>query len=93
VEHHLSDLADADPALVVQLPRAPGTKEARWAHRLCGDTALERMDAAAGFSGDAAHIDGESSDRIDALEAEVKALRRAVDWLTEELATFKRQFE
>ena len=41
VERSLEDLAANEPALVVQLPRAPGTKESRWAHLLSGAVAIE----------------------------------------------------
>ena len=37
----LNDLADRAQPLVVLLPRAPGRKEARYAHTLCGDVVSE----------------------------------------------------
>ncbi|HVT34905.1 MAG TPA: DUF480 domain-containing protein [Nevskiaceae bacterium] len=37
----LQDLSDRAHPLVVLLPRAPGRKEARYAHTLCGEVALE----------------------------------------------------
>jgi len=40
VEGFLDELAARDPALAVRLPRAPGAREARWAHALCGTPAL-----------------------------------------------------
>ena len=94
VERSLNDLAKDEPPLVLQLPRAPGTKEARWAHLLCGAVALERQEIAAGMNvGGAAVVESAADDRVGALEAEVAALRREVTWLTEELIKFKKQFE
>jgi len=94
VEHSLDGLAANEPPLVMQLPRAPGTKESRWAHLLSGEIALERHEiAAAGFGGGASMIEGSGDDRVARLDAEVASLRREVNWLTEELAKFKKQFE
>ena len=94
VERSLNDLAKDEPPLVLQLPRAPGTKEARWAHLLCGAVALERQEIAAGMNvGGAVVVESAADDRVGALEAEVAALRREVTWLTEELMKFKQQFE
>ena len=36
VEAFLDELANKPPVRVVKLPRAPGAREARWAHLLCG---------------------------------------------------------
>jgi uncharacterized protein YceH (UPF0502 family) len=33
-------LATREPVRVLKLPRAPGEREARWAHLLCGEVAL-----------------------------------------------------
>jgi uncharacterized protein YceH (UPF0502 family) len=90
VERALNELAVEDRPLVMQLPRAPGTKESRWAHLLCGEVAVERQEMAAA-SGSAVVESG--GDRVAQLEAEVATLRREVNWLTEELLKFKKQFE
>lgn len=37
VEGFLDELASKQPARVVKLARAPGAREARWAHLLCGE--------------------------------------------------------
>jgi uncharacterized protein YceH (UPF0502 family) len=37
VQYELGRLTDADPPLVVALPRQPGQKEGRYAHLLCGE--------------------------------------------------------
>jgi uncharacterized protein YceH (UPF0502 family) len=39
VEGFLDELAAREPPLVVLLPRAPGAREPRWAHLLCGEVA------------------------------------------------------
>ena len=39
VEGFLDELAAKDPPRVVRLSRAPGAREPRWAHRLCGEVA------------------------------------------------------
>jgi len=40
VEGFLDELATREPVRVLKLPRAPGEREARWAHLLCGEVAL-----------------------------------------------------
>ena len=77
VEAFLEEMRDRPEerggALVVQLPRAPGAREARWAHLLCGpvDAAslapVETTPAAAGASA--------LAERVAALETEVAQLR------------------
>ena len=94
VEYSLNAMAADDPKLVMQLERAPGTKEARWAHLLSGAMAVERQEIAAGMNvGVSTVVEGAGDDRVSRLEAEVASLRREVNWLTEELAKFTRQFE
>jgi uncharacterized protein len=39
VEGFLEELASKDPPRAVKLSRAPGAREARWAHLLCGEVA------------------------------------------------------
>src|SRR5690606_904960 len=39
VEAFLDEMAAREPPSVVKLPRAPGAREARWAHLLCGEVA------------------------------------------------------
>jgi uncharacterized protein YceH (UPF0502 family) len=66
VEGFLEELAAKDPPRAVRLSRAPGAREARWAHLLCGEVA-ELPAAAATASGDAGVAMGE----LAALKAEV----------------------
>lgn len=89
VEAFLEELRDRSEEkggpLVVLLPRAPGAREARWAHLLCGE-----VDASAWATSDvgsAAHSapDSATAQRIDALEAEVAQLRATVQQLCEAL--------
>ncbi len=93
VERSLEDLAANEPPLVMQLPRAPGTKESRWAHLLSGAMAVERQEIASGMNVGSGVVEGAGDDRLSHLEAELASLRREVTWLTEELAKFKKQFE
>jgi len=86
VEGFLDEMRDRSEAkggpLVVQLPRAPGAREVRWTHLLCGpvdvNAAAARADAAeAGASGLAV--------RVAALEQEVAQLREVVTDLAQQL--------
>ncbi len=52
VEGFLDELASKATPMVVKLPRAPGAREARWAHLLCGDVPPEWLVAVAGAAGD-----------------------------------------
>lgn len=65
VEGFLEELAEREPHRVVKLPRAPGAREARWAHLLCGEPALPAVPALAAAA-------------PGALDAEVAALRETV---------------
>jgi hypothetical protein len=46
VEAFLDELAARAPALVVKLPCAPGERENRWMHLMCGEVSAEMMAAA-----------------------------------------------
>jgi uncharacterized protein YceH (UPF0502 family) len=70
--------------LVVQLPRAPGAREQRWAHLLCGP-----VDTTAAAGGQPGATSPGSADalrtRIQTLESEVASLRATVQRLCNEL--------
>ena len=66
--------------LVVLLPRAPGAREPRWAHLLCGP-----VDACASAGGGADGNAPALQARVQTLEAEVAALRDTVHRLCAEL--------
>ena len=67
-------------ALVLQLPRAPGAREQRWVHLLCGP-----VDMAAAASGTQNAAPSGLQARVDALEAQVSALQATVQRLCDEL--------
>jgi len=55
VEGFLDELAERVPPLVVKLPRAPGEREPRWMHLLCGEvSAADLAPAARSVGADAA---------------------------------------
>jgi hypothetical protein len=86
VEGFLDELADKVPARVVKLPRAPGEREARWAHLLCGDVVAPAPAAASAAAAPVAVSAGELAalkaeqtrlaERVEALEALVQRLAR-----------------
>jgi uncharacterized protein len=86
---HLAEVQDAlerlvGRELVTRLPRSPGQKEQRYAHLLGGDpAAAERASPPASGGGNGS---GEVELRIARLEADVRALREAVEALRRNLA-------
>lgn len=86
VEAFLAEMRDRPEdrggPLVVQLPRAPGAREARWAHLLCGPVdvralAEREQEAPAGAVA--------LADRVSSLEEEVATLRASLEDLRREL--------
>jgi uncharacterized protein len=67
--------------LVIKLDRAPGAREQRWAHLLCGPVDASAL--AAARTGTV--VGGETQERIAKLEAEVAELRATVEKLCAEL--------
>lgn len=90
VEHCLQFLMDKYPPLVARLARAPGTKEARYAHLLAGDVADMQAETGAveTVSGSVTR-----ADRITQLEAEVSALKEEMAELKNQFQQFRQQFE
>lgn len=84
VQHALERLAQREPTLVVQLPRAPGQREERWAHLLCGPVDIEALQMASqrqissSRAGDIAELEA----RIAALETRLMALESALPLAT-----------
>jgi uncharacterized protein len=84
VEGFLDEMAAKDPPRVVRLPRAPGSREARWAHLLCGEVlaapaVTEGAEVDAVSAGEWVAIKAEQARlalRIEALEAQVSRLVR-----------------
>lgn len=90
VEAFLVELAEREPPLVVKLARAPGERESRWMHLLCGE--VDSGASAASAGGEAA-IGGAISladfetlrGEQERLAAEVARLRALVERLAAEL--------
>ncbi len=90
VEGFLDEMAAKDPPRVVRLARAPGAREARWAHLLCGEPVPVRVPGATHAeavravpfdvgAGEVAALKAETSRlaaRVDALEGLVQRLAR-----------------
>jgi uncharacterized protein len=86
VEGFLEELAAKDPPRVVKLARAPGSREARWAHLLCGEVAeastAALLDGAGSVSaGELAALKAEQT----RVAAELDALKALVHKLAREL--------
>lgn len=90
VEAGLQFLIDKFPPLVARLARAPGTKEARYAHLLSGEEPMQQQVSAANFS---AGAESRRQDRVGQLEEEVARLRAEVDRLGAQFEDFKKQFD
>ncbi|WP_027794839.1 YceH family protein [Paraburkholderia acidipaludis] len=90
VEAFLDELAEREPPLVVKLPRAPGERENRWIHLLCGEVEMSAGAAAAGDAAGAGHAvsfaDFEAlRGEHERLAEEVVRLRALVERLAAEL--------
>ena len=78
VEAFLDEMAAKDPPRVVRLARAPGAREARWMHLLCGDVVPESASVALARDEAAPAAGWEALEaRVAALEQQVAALLRA----------------
>jgi uncharacterized protein len=79
VEGFLDELsqrsADKGGPLVLRLPRAPGAREARWAHLLCGDIDISALPAAPESD------DFVATGEIAALKAQQSSMRSELDEL------------
>jgi uncharacterized protein YceH (UPF0502 family) len=90
VQSTLQKLMAREEPLAKVLPRQPGTKEARYAHLLCGDRPEWESLAPVVEVRSEGGVDDE---RIVRLEEEVAALRKEMADLRDEVLRFRRQFE
>lgn len=90
VQSTLQKLMTREEPLAKVLSRQPGTKEARYAHLLCGDK--PEWEAPAPMV-EARLESGVDDERIVRLEEEVAALRKEMADLKDEVLRFRRQFE
>jgi uncharacterized protein YceH (UPF0502 family) len=88
VQATLDELAGRAEPLITRLERAPGQKEARYAHLLCGpvDTAQVQVHTSV------ADVAGKT-DRLKDLELEIQSLRTAITEFRAEFEEFKKQFD
>lgn len=86
VEGFLDELAEKSPPRVVKLPKAPGSREHRWAHLLCGEPQLPTETASSSASAgiDAAQWQQLLTEHAD-LQQQVQQLRATVQFLAKEL--------
>lgn len=96
VHSTLKHLMDREPPLVVLLPRQPGTKEARYAHLLCGPVETHDVSpasASASATSDQAAAEPEAVPRVEQLAGKVAHLEKEVADLKRQFAEFRKQFE
>ena len=84
VEGFLEELAAREPALAVKLPKAPGAREARWAHLLSGEPAIP-VASPSSSSSSSSSSNSARDEEIAALRAEVDELKAAVARIQAEL--------
>ncbi len=83
VEGFLEELAEREPPFAIKLPKAPGAREARWAHLLCGPVAsVDHAVAAAQPRDEEVAV---QKAELAALRAEVASLRQLVHRMAAEL--------
>ena len=98
----LNLLMRREPPMAKVLPRQPGTKESRYMHLLCGDALPATFHAAlSGAATEPAEVAGPAArppssadgERIKLLEEEVIELRREIETLRQQFASFQKQFQ
>lgn len=102
VQAALQRLMQREPPLAAVLPRQPGTKEARYAQLMSGESDYiapepgvadsERVGKGSPTS-DGSPPESDLRDRIALLEQNVAELKSRVEELTQELTEFRRQFQ
>ena len=85
VEGFLDELAGKAEPMVRKLPRAPGARESRWVHLLCGEVQIEATGAEPGAT--AAAADAGLAEEVAVLRAEVAELRARQERLAAALGT------
>lgn len=80
VEGFLDELAGKAEPMVRKLPRAPGARESRWVHLLCGEVQIEAAGAEPGTMA-AAAADAGLAEEVAVLRAEVAEMRARLDRL------------
>ena len=90
VDAFLEELQDRSPEkggpLVVKLPRAPGAREQRWAHLLCGPVDVNALSVPSSHSGSSA-----TEDELIALTRRVASLEETVEQLRAQLQNLHEQ--
>jgi len=92
VEATLEGLTQRDDPLVVKLPRQAGRKEARYAHLLAGQPAVEDEPEGQPAAASARTRAGEP-ERVARLEAEVERLSGELAEMRKQFEEFRKQFE
>ncbi len=89
VEGFLEEMTEREPHRVVKLPKAPGEREARWTHLLCGEPVIPAFTAHAASSSMASDSTHEDMEALKAeqqrLNAELNALKALVHRMAAEL--------
>jgi uncharacterized protein len=93
VHSTLKHLMEREPPLVKVLPRQPGTKEARYAHLLCGDVQAPAPEATPETESSSVHSDTANDERMVRLESEVARLHEEIQEVQRQFAEFRKQFE
>lgn len=98
VEAFLDELASSTPARVVKLARAPGERESRWAHLLCGEVASADGPSRVILTGESADT-AQIAEQIDLLKTEqqrliddVARLKTIIEHLASQLGVSLRDF-
>ena len=87
---HALSTREIDP-LTVKLPRQAGQKDARFAHLLAGELAVETVVESSGPSPSARRE--HEADRMSSLEEQIQTLTKQIEGLTAQFEEFKKQFE
>ena len=87
VEAFLDELSDSEAPWVVKLPKAPGSREHRWAHLLCGAVDVETFKASPQIARHGSNFDEITELQADVarLNEEISSLRAIVENIQKEL--------